>query len=138
MNKREYDATYTVRAMYQNNAITQSGDSNPVSVTGNKTTIDIIPENFDVTIDSSSRSAKVNTSLLNLTGGVKVKDADGNNITDDCEITASDCSPSDTCILNGGNDSAKFTKAGNYTINIVVTYKGTSLYSPTLNVTVTE
>ena len=137
-NKKEYDATYTVRAMYQNNGITQSGDSNPVSVTGHKSTIDIVPDEYEVTLDSSTKTTKVNTPLLNLTGGVKVKDADGNDITSDCEITASDCNPSGTCELDGTNDSVKFTKAGDYSISIVVTYKGTSLYSPSLSVTVTE
>ena len=137
LTKREYDATYTVRAMYQNNAVTQSADSNPVSVTGNKAPEEN-PDDYEVTIDSYSKTTKVNTSLLNLTGGVRVKDKDGKDITADCEITASDCSPSDTCTLNGGNDSAKFTKTGEYTINITVTYKGTSLYSPSLTFTVTD
>ena len=123
--------------MYQNNAVTQSADSNPVSVTGNKAPEEN-PDDYEVTIDSYSKTTKVNTSLLNLTGGVRVKDKDGNDITSDCDITASDCSPSDTCTLNGGNDSAKFTKTGEYTINITVTYKGTSLYSPSITVNVTD
>ena len=138
LNRKEYDATYTVRAMYEKNTITQSADSNAVSVTGIKTTIDIVPEDYEVTIDSSSKTAKVNTDLLNLTGGIIVKDPEGNDITKDCEITASDCTPSSTCELDGGNDSVKFSKAGDYEINIIVSYKGTNLYSPSIKVSVTE
>ena len=137
LNKREYDAVYTVRAMYQNNGITQSADSNAVSVTGKKKPIE--PDDYEVTNTSSSRSAKVNSELLNLTGGVTVKDPDGKDITKDCDIIASNCSPESGCELDSSNDSAKFTEKGEYTISISVSYKGTELPSPkSITVTVTE
>ena len=137
LTKKEYDATYTVRAMYQNNGITQSADSNAVSASGNKTTIDI-PEDYTVEfIDTTAALNGTSATIPDLSQFVIVKDSDGNNITSDCDITITNCKgQSGTCELNGSNNSATFNAADTYTVTVIVSYNGNELDTVTGTITV--
>ena len=136
LTKRDYDATYTVRARYQNNAITQSGDSNPVSVTGAKKKIN--PNNYTVTVDSP-QTAKVNDQVTFLSKFIKVTDADGKELsTDDYNITYSNCSPASTCTTSEADDSVTFSDKGNYELDITITIEGVTIDTKTIKFTVTE
>ena len=129
LTKKEYDATYTVRAMYQNNTVTQSSDSNSVNASGNKTTIDIVPEDYTVNFDSQSLTLSGGkASLLFLSKYVSVTDSSGKDVTSDVKnITFSNCNPKSTCTLDSGNDSIEVTSDGTFTFDITATYKGTTI-----------
>ena len=140
VSRKEYDATYTVRAMYKNNLITQSADSNGESVKGIVTTIEINPEDYDT--DNSLESGKtvyINgniATLENLSNYIKVTDMGGKNITNKCNISVS-CTPtsgSGTCSIS--SDTATFTAAGEYSIDYTVTYEGVIIPSAPGTVTV--
>ena len=134
--KKQYDATYTVRAMYQNNNITQSGDSNPVSVTGTKKKIN--PNNYTVTVDSP-QTAKKNVQVSYLSKYIKVTDADGKELTtDDYDITYSNCTPASTCTTSESDDSVTFSDKGDYELDITITIEGVTIDTKTLKFTVTD
>ena len=134
--KKEYDATYTVRAMYQKNTITQSADSNPVSVTGIKKKIN--PDNYTVTIDSP-QTAKKNEQVSYLSKYITVTDADGNDLSSgDYNFTYSNCTPASTCTTSDADDSVTFSEKGNYELDITITIEGVTIDTKTIKFTVTD
>lgn len=138
--KKAYDANYTVRAMYQNNLITQSADSNMVSANGNKVEPSVNPDDYDtdnllelgktISIDGSVAT------LSNLSNYIKVTDKDGKDITSKCNISAS-CTPIEgagSCSVD--SDLATFTAAGKYSIDYTISYQGVVIPSAAGTVTV--
>ena len=135
LKRREYDATYSVRAMYQNNGITQSGDSNFESVKGIKKEAEVNPDDYDTenlleagkTISMSGTTA----TLANLLNYITVSDNDGKDIKDACDIKIS-CTPTEgsgSCSIS--SDMATFTAVGTYSIDYTVSYKGVIIPSKT-------
>ena len=136
--RRDYDATYTVKTKYQNNEITKSNGVS-VDVAGKKKEININDYKVEnstpitsLTIDGSSAS------LSNLSSNIKVYDKNKKDVTSKCKIT-----PISPCTVKTGNgkctisnDTATFTSAGTYVIEYNVLYEDTALSAPSTYVTV--
>ena len=137
IDRKEYDATYTVKTKYQNNDITKSNGIS-LDVDGIKKAININDYTVENNLTTKSLTITDSTiSLSNVSDNIVVKDKKGNNITSDCTINTSCSLVSGKGSCSISNDTATFTDAGKYEISYTVLYEDTILpvSKSTINVT---
>lgn len=119
-SRKEVDTNYSVRTMYQNNYITQSGNSNTVTVEGK--VVQLNSNDFTATNENEELGTQNSNFEINLKDGITVTDKNDKDITKDCSIKISGNG------INVDSDgNVTFGVEGDYTINYTITYKGTTI-----------
>ena len=125
--KKTYDTTYTVRAMYQNNGITQSLDSNAVSANGTRPYIN--PSDYKINFASDSINLTDGKADILIKKYLTVTDSKNNDVTDDCTFKITTCNPykDGKCEINDNNGTVSINGSDTYKIAVSVSLEGENL-----------